>query len=345
MSSIWFSEKAARQYLYPIGQVQPVADLRIGITTIREKWERVDQSVLSVFSSDKSSIPANLLPYPEVLDALTSNQLDKVSEQWEIRHAWKLNQVNGRVIRSDFQAILDSCTSQPVPPEAICRNHKDIFIEPGASIHGCWLNAEEGPIYIGKNVLIMEGVSIRGPVAICEGAVVKMGTRIYGATTIGRFCTVGGEIKNVLMQDFSNKAHDGYLGDSVIGHWCNLGAGTSNSNLKNTAGEIEVWDQAGNSFSIAGKKAGLYMGDYSTSAINTAFNTGTTVGVSCNVFGPGLTPRFIPDFSWGYLPFNKFEFNKAIDTISNWKRLKNKTIEEQEIQTLKHIFDQSLKTI
>ena len=338
MIGLSFLEKEARSLLYPIAQVQPVADLRLGITTIREKWSNTFPTEAQI------SIPVNVLPSAETIDYIQSNKPHEIPQRLQIRHAWELNHLNDRLIRSDFEAIRNARSSAPIPPDGIAKNSKDVFIEQGATIHGCWLNAEEGPIYIGKNVLVMEGVSIRGPVAICEGTVVKMGTRIYGATTIGRYCTIGGEIKNVIMQDFSNKAHDGYLGDSVIGRWCNLGAGTSNSNLKNTAGDVEVWSQADDSFHFAGKKAGLYMGDYSRSAINTSFNTGTTVGVSCNVFGPGLTPALIPDFTWGYAPPVRFEFNKAIEIISNWMRLKNKTIEEQEIQILKHIFEQSLKT-
>ena len=343
MISISFSDIEARPFLYPIAQVQPVLDLRIGITTIREKWERNDSISISE-SNPNMVLPANLIPSEEVMDALNSNRVQEICEKLIIRHAWELNHINAQCIRSDFRAITDNRSSAPLPKDVITKNIDEIFVKPGASVYGCWLNAEEGPIYIGKNVLIMEGVSIRGPVAICEGTVVKMGTRIYGATTIGKYCTLGGEIKNTIMQDFSNKAHDGYLGDSVIGHWCNLGAGTSNSNLKNTAGDVEVWSKADNDFHIAGKKAGLYMGDYSRSAINTSFNTGSTVGISCNVFGTGLSPAIIPDFSWGYSPFTRFEFNKAIQTIENWKRLKNKTIDDQEIQTLKHIFAQSLKT-
>ncbi|HSB91966.1 MAG TPA: putative sugar nucleotidyl transferase [Flavitalea sp.] len=343
MIGITFIENDAKRTLYPIAQVQPVADLRLGITTIREKWTKA-LTVNTHFALDPVFVPANLLPSEETIDMIQSRGIEEIPQDLRIRYAWQLNHLNDRLIRSDFEAVRGARKTAPIPTEVKARNRPDIFIEEGALVHDCWLNAEEGPIYIGKNVLIMEGVSIRGPVAISEGTVVKMGTRIYGATTIGRYCTIGGEIKNTIMQDFSNKAHDGYLGDSVIGNWCNLGAGTSNSNLKNTAGDVEVWSEADNAFHVAGKKAGLYMGDYSRSAINTSFNTGTTIGVSCNVFGLGLTPPYMPDFTWGFAPQTQFEFDKAIEIIANWKRLKNKTIEEQEIQILRHIFEQSLKT-
>jgi UDP-N-acetylglucosamine diphosphorylase/glucosamine-1-phosphate N-acetyltransferase len=323
--------------------VQPVQNLRVGITTIREKWEAAAAVVISAEAEADFVLPSCIFPSNQLLESLQQGKITGLSYPG-IQHAWELNLINSEIIRTDFERIRSSRNSAPIPAQVMTSNKDDIFIEPGATVYGSWLNAEEGPIYIGKNVLIMEGVSIRGPVAICEGAVVKMGTRIYGATTIGRYCTVGGEIKNTIIQDFSNKAHDGYLGDSVIGQWCNLGAGTSNSNLKNTAGEVEVWSNAHQRFHVAGKKAGLYMGDYSRAAINTSFNTGTTVGISCNVFGSGLTPGFIEDFSWGYSPTKKFEFSKAVESIRNWMNLKNKTLEDQEMQTLKHIFEQSLKT-
>ena len=180
-----------------------------------------------------------------------------------------------------------------------------------------------------------------GPFALCEGAVVKMGSRIYGATTVGPFSVVGGEIKNSVIIGHSNKAHDGYLGDSVIGEWCNLGAGTSNSNLKNSAGIVKTWSPSSQSFREAGTKCGLLMGDYCMSAINTAFNTGTVTGVCCNIFGTGLTPSFIPSFSWGYSPVEKYVFEKAIRDINNWKKLKGNALTEQEVNQLRNIFNQS----
>lgn len=187
----------------------------------------------------------------------------------------------------------------------------------------------------------MEGAVIRGPFALCEGAVVKMGARIYGATTIGPYSIVGGEIKNSVIQGYSNKAHDGYLGDSVIGEWCNLGAGTSNSNLKNNAGEVNVWHEQGQQFMNVGQKCGLLMGDYSRSAINTSFNTGTVTGICCNVFGNGLTPKYIPNFSWGVNDEPKYELEKAIVDIMNWKRLKNQQLGTEEEKQLRNIFEQS----
>jgi UDP-N-acetylglucosamine diphosphorylase/glucosamine-1-phosphate N-acetyltransferase len=183
----------------------------------------------------------------------------------------------------------------------------------------------------------MEGCMIRGPFAIGQDSVLKMGSKVYGAVSIGPGCAVAGEIKNSVIFGFSNKAHDGYLGDSVIGEWCNLGAGSSNSNLKNNASEIRIWTPKGEM--VAGTKCGVLMGDYSRSAINTAFNTGTVIGASCNIVGAGLTPKYLPSFSWGNDGIDRYEFNKAISDIENWKKLKGKTLSVNEKTILKYIFE------
>jgi UDP-N-acetylglucosamine diphosphorylase/glucosamine-1-phosphate N-acetyltransferase len=212
-----------------------------------------------------------------------------------------------------------------------------IFIEEGAVVEHCILNATGGPIYIGRNATVMEGSVIRGPFALGEGAVLKMGTTLYGATSIGPYCMAGGEIKNSIMMGYSNKAHFGYLGDAVIGEWCNLGAGTSNSNVKNSASDI-LMEIPGNGMVNAGLKCGLMMGDYSRCAIHTSFNTATFVGIACNIFGEGLTPKHIPSFSWGYA--GRYAFDKAIEHIQNWKKLKNQTITERETRILEHLYKQ-----
>jgi UDP-N-acetylglucosamine diphosphorylase/glucosamine-1-phosphate N-acetyltransferase len=185
----------------------------------------------------------------------------------------------------------------------------------------------------------MEGSLVRGPFALCEGATVKLGTKIYGSTTIGPYSIAGGEIKNSVIFGYSNKGHDGYLGDAVIGEWCNLGAGTSNSNLKNNASEVKAWDETTGQYIPAGNKCGLLMGDYSRSAINTSFNTGTVVGVCCNVFGEGLTPKHIPSFSWGYGNEPAYQLEKALRDIASWKRFKGQTLTDAEIKDLKYIFE------
>jgi hypothetical protein len=175
---------------------------------------------------------------------------------------------------------------------------------------------------------------------MCENAVVKMGAKIYGATTLGKNVIAGGEIKNSIICDNSNKAHDGYLGDSMIGEWCNLGAGTNNSNIKNNAGAVTLWNQASQRFEDAGMKCGVMMGDYTRVAINSSINTGSVFGVCCNVFGEGLLPKMIQNFSWGK---EKYRFEKAIQHIDNWKKLKGSLLTEEEKIRLKFIFDKSEK--
>jgi UDP-N-acetylglucosamine diphosphorylase/glucosamine-1-phosphate N-acetyltransferase len=183
----------------------------------------------------------------------------------------------------------------------------------------------------------MEGCIIRGPFAMGEGACLKMGAKVYGATTLGPRCVVGGEVKNSVLFGYSNKAHDGYLGDSVIGEWCNLGAGTTNSNLKNNASEVKIWTPQGEM--NAGNKCGVMMGDYSKTAVNTAINTGTVIGVCCNVFGTGLTPKYIPSFSWGSEGVKRYAVEKIFPDIEDWKKLKGETLNENEKSILKYVFE------
>ncbi len=211
----------------------------------------------------------------------------------------------------------------------------NIFVEEGAILENCILNASEGPIYIAKNCKIMDGAILRGPIFIDEGSIVKMGATIYGGTSIGKNCVVGGEIKNSIINNFSNKAHHGYLGDSIIGKWCNLGAGTSTSNVKNNGSDIVL--QLANAELNAGNKFGLVMGDYSRSAINTSFNTGTVVGTCCNIFTEGLTPKYIPNFSWG-CKGERYELPKAFTDIDNWKIMKGETLSKDERELLKNLY-------
>ena len=211
----------------------------------------------------------------------------------------------------------------------------NIFVEEGAILENCILNASEGPIYIAKNCKIMDGAILRGPIFIDEGSIVKMGATIYGGTSIGKNCVVGGEIKNSIINNFSNKAHHGYLGDSIIGKWCNLGAGSSTSNVKNNGSDVML--QLANAELNAGNKFGLLMGDYSRSAINTSFNTGTVVGTCCNIFTEGLTPKYIPNFSWG-CKGERYELPKAFTDIENWKIMKGENLSKEERELLKNLY-------
>ncbi|MGI8952276.1 MAG: putative sugar nucleotidyl transferase [Chitinophagaceae bacterium] len=269
-------------------------------------------------------------------------KIDNIQNAKRLEYCWQIFQWNDEMIRKDFFIITKNRTSQKISSTNKIIPSGNIFMEEGAQVEHSILNASTGPIYIGKNATIMEGCFIRGPFALGENGLLKMGTKIYGATTLGKFCIGGGEIKNAVMQACSNKAHDGYLGDSVIGWWCNLGAGTSNSNIKNTAGDVKLFDNHSNELVTVGNKCGVLMGDYSRTAINSSINTGTVIGVCCNVFGEGLLPTFISNFTWGTKGLTKYEFDKALRDIDNWKKLKNQNLTEAETKILKHIFEKSL---
>jgi UDP-N-acetylglucosamine diphosphorylase/glucosamine-1-phosphate N-acetyltransferase len=253
-----------------------------------------------------------------------------------VQDAMGMLQLHTKFIENDFNwakkhgaGIKIDTSNKVIQPE-------NIFIEKGAEVHCAILNASTGPIYIGKNAMIMEGAAIRGPFVLGEKGVVKMNTSIYGATTIGPYCLAGGEIKNSILMGYSNKGHEGYLGDSIIGQWCNLGAGTCNSNIKNTAGPIQMWNEAKQIWETVGQKMGMLVGDYSRFAIQSSINTGSYIGVSANIFGNGLLPKFIPNFTWGVV--SGYQIDKAIEDIGNWKQLKGFVMSEEEKQMLQKLY-------
>ena len=385
---IFTEEFCQPENLYPFTLTRQIQDIRVGILTIREKWEKIlgvtsydrleddykdlDRSIhLEKISEDDICfmIHGNILPTPKLIKALKKlsngefisangntgvifrfskkeiqepNKI-KVSKAITIRDEiksiqfpWDIFQLNDHAIREDFKILTEKRKSQKISKTNRVTKAGNIFIEKGAVVEHCILNASEGPIYIGKNSLVMEGSVIRGPFACGENAVIKMNARVYGATSIGPHCTVGGEIKNSVFFAYSNKAHDGYIGDSVIGEWCNLGAGTSNSNIKNNASIVKVWTPKGEM--NAGQKCGVFMGDYSKTSINTSINTGTVMGVCSNVFETGLTPKYIPNFSWGSDGVRRYELQKALADIDSWKKLKDESITENEKTILTYIF-------
>ncbi len=327
--------------LSPFTKTKPISELRIGILTIREKWEMLLSNNAEIVTTNESE---NVLQINSAIIPTKRNYLQIIEAAKEsaalpnsikiLRFPWQIFQWNDEFLRADFELITEGRKSIEIDATNTCKNKNHIFIEPGAEVSMCIINADEGPVHIGKNALIMEGCMLRGPMAIGENTVVKMGTKIYGGTTIGPYCTVGGEIKNSVLFSYSNKAHDGYLGDSVIGSWCNLGAGTSNSNVKNTAGIVKYYDENNKSHEV-GKKAGLIMGDYSRCAINTSFNTATMVGVCCNIFGSIMPDKFIPDFTWGN---ERYDIEKAIIDVSNWKQMKKQNITEKEKSLLIQLY-------
>jgi UDP-N-acetylglucosamine diphosphorylase / glucose-1-phosphate thymidylyltransferase / UDP-N-acetylgalactosamine diphosphorylase / glucosamine-1-phosphate N-acetyltransferase / galactosamine-1-phosphate N-acetyltransferase len=322
---------------FPFSLTRSVADIRCGILTIQEKWNIYLKNAPAILKP--VSIPANIIPNQELAGSLAfENPEFATKHETRLKNLTDILRLNASEIYKDYQIITAGRQSASISSTNKLSG-SDIFLETGAVVEHCYLNASEGPIFIGKNSLVMEGSMIRGPFALGEKSVVKMGSKIYGATSAGPFCVLGGEIKNSVIFSHSNKAHDGYLGDSVIGAYCNLGAGSSNSNLKNSGGDIKLWNPLRNSFTDGGLKCGLMMGDYSRSAINTAFNTGTVVGVACNVFGNGLTPSYLPSFSWGFQG-EPYIFEKAVHHIQKWKQMKGQEMGPDEIRQLKNIFDQ-----
>jgi UDP-N-acetylglucosamine diphosphorylase / glucose-1-phosphate thymidylyltransferase / UDP-N-acetylgalactosamine diphosphorylase / glucosamine-1-phosphate N-acetyltransferase / galactosamine-1-phosphate N-acetyltransferase len=389
MNKIIFTEEYCQpENLYPFTLTRQIQDIRIGILTIREKWEKVlglssfdryeddykdlDRSITIEEAAHDGvclMIHGNVLPSPKLIKAVrnlkdgefisangnegivfrfTKKQISekntiKVTKSIILKEdvkalqfPWDIFHLNDWAIRQDFELLTKKRKSQPIPKTNKTINPSDIFLEEGAKVQHSLLNASAGPIYIGKNAEVMEGAMIRGPFAMGEGACLKMGAKVYGATSLGPYSVAGGEIKNSILFGYSNKGHDGYLGDSVIGEWCNMGAGTTNSNLKNNAGDVNIWTPKGQL--NAGMKCGVMMGDYSRTAINTAINTGTVIGVCCNVFGSGLTPKYVPNFSWGSEGVNRYEFEKAIKDIEGWKKLKSHTITDSEKSILTYIF-------
>lgn len=343
---IILDDTVSREDLYPFTLTRSVADIRIGILTIREKWEMLLTQKIATISEvlhreiypDERLIPANILPSHKFLKDLKKNKgvTGNKSYSLKVEYPWHIFQYNNKAIKQDFELVTAKRRSKKISSTNTVIG-KDIFIEKGAIVEHSILNASGGPIYIGKDALVMEGCLIRGPFAMCEESVLKMGTKVYGATTLGPHCIGGGEIKNSVFFGYSNKSHDGYLGDSVIGEWCNLGAGTSNSNIKNTAGTVKIWNDPKKEHIPAGFKCGLFMGDYSRSAINTAFNTGTVVGAASNVFCSGFPPTFIDSFSWGT---KKYKLEKALEHIDNWKKLKGHILSEEEKKILSGIYHQ-----
>lgn len=342
--NIFLDDRKCREHLFPFTQTRHVADIRVGILTIREKWELLtDKKIITApenLTGDELHIHADIIPTLKNVQAILRAANDKISlldnsEVKILHHPWQIFQYNDWACRHDFILLTEGKKSQPISPTNSCINEAQVFIEEGAIVEHAILNASTGPIYIGKKAIIMEGNMIRGPFSIAEQSVLKMGSKVYGATTIGPGCTVGGEIKNSVFFEYSNKAHDGYLGDSVIGAWCNLGAGTTNSNVKNTGAEVKYFFGKNTKAATAGNKAGLLMGDYSRTAINTLFNTGTVVGVCCNIFGMQFPPKFIENFSWGS---ERYIFEKALKDINNWKKMKMQALTEKESDLLYKLY-------
>ncbi|MCL2414751.1 MAG: glucose-1-phosphate thymidylyltransferase [Bacteroidales bacterium] len=384
MNYILFDDATTRSNLKPLTFTRPTADLRVGITTVREKWDsllKAETSTLTekylekkfptIKKTNNVLIDGSVIPSAELAEKikkLKANQaiscgdtivayrmdaegLDGSSEDAfehmeeieftgdliKVSHLWDLYLLNDEMIRKDFARLTKDCKSQKISKtNIVIGDESQIFIEKGAKIEGAILNVEKGPIYVGENAEIMEGARIRGPFAMNENAVVKMGTSIYGATTLGPYAKVGGEVENVIFIGYSNKPHDGFLGNSVIGEWCNIGAGTNSSNLKNTYDEIKLWSYTWETFERTGQQfCGLFMGDHTKVAIQTTFNTGTIIGVGATIFGSGFQRNFIPSFTWGG---KHHDVDKVIDVAERMYERRGKKFDKIDADILKNIF-------
>jgi UDP-N-acetylglucosamine diphosphorylase/glucosamine-1-phosphate N-acetyltransferase len=378
----------SRNNLLPFTFTRPVADLRVGILTIREKWETHLGSTITTITEDYLSekypmveldenimINASFLPSDQlvvIIKGLKENQAlfsgedmiafftkdsqDEVNfETYEaieynepvlkIEYSWDIFANNGEAIRADFDLLTQDRESLPIPSSCNVLGAEHIFIEDGAQLEFVTLNANSGPIYIGKDAEVMEGALIRGPFALCDNATVKLGAKIYGPTTVGPYSKVGGEVNNSVIFGYSNKGHDGFLGNSVIGEWCNLGADTNTSNLKNNYAEVKLWDYEAESFAKTGLQfCGLMMGDHSKCGINTMFNTGTVVGVSSNIFGSGFPRNFIPSFSWGgYSGVSTYLTKKAFEVAKVVMKRRDIVFSEVDENILEHVFEETKK--
>ena len=372
----------SRNNLLPLTYTRPVADIRVGILTIREKWETFLQSTITSVTEDYLSdkfpmvefdenifINASFLPDPEIVKQITSlkpNELinsgddlvafyssekqdevnldsfKKINHKQDLLKVKKLIDlfnINSLAIEADFNIITKDRISSKISitNNLICP--ENIFIEDGVKMEYVTLNASDGPIYISNECEIMEGSLIRGPFALCEKSTIKLGAKIYGGTTIGPYCKIGGEVNNSIVQGYSNKGHDGFLGNSLIGEWCNLGADTNTSNLKNNYADVKIWDYENDKFSSTGEQfCGLIMGDHSKSAINTMFNTGTVVGVCSNVFGSGFPRNFIPSFSWGgNKGFTDYKIEKVFEVNDKVMNRRNCIFSDIDKEILSHL--------
>ena len=318
------------------GAVCPDAQLVKAITSLKPHEELVKDSRVIALRTPEDEIP-------EVISGTVREYSENLTI---IDHVWKIFQLNGAQIREDFKLVTKNRKSAGINDKHTrTYSEENIFVEEGASIRAAVLNAENGPIYIGKNTHIHEGALIRGSFALCEGSHVNMGAKVRGDTTVGPFSKIGGEVSNTVLFGYSNKAHDGFLGNSVIGEWCNLGADTNTSNLKNNYEPIKIWNYAKGGFKDTGLMfCGLIMGDHSKCGINMMFNTGTVVGVSANIFGDGYPRTFIPSFAWGGASgFATFQLNKALETATKAMERRNLLVDESDKEILKHIFEQSSK--
>ncbi len=375
-----------KENLLPLTYFRPISELRIGIDTIKEKWESFLDEKVSFFTdeylqekfpvkfaSENIYIASHIIPGDSLVKKIknlstntglfdennkiiaykgneisrqTFSQLErkKTDENIEtpdkINYPWDLVRLNESQILKDFSRITKNKSAEKLSGTNLIIGSHPVFIEKGVKVEACIFNTENGPVYVGQNTLIMEGSMLRGPLAILENSVIKMGAKIYGGTSIGPNSKIGGEVKGSIFLGNANKGHDGYLGDSVIAEWCNLGADTNNSNLKNNYSEVKMWNYPRHDYIPTGMQfMGLIMGDHSKSGISTMFNTGTIVGVSANVFGADFQPKFFPSFKWGNKrEMQDYQFDKALEVAKTVMKRRNKDFDQVEKRLFENIY-------
>lgn len=385
MNYILFDNPTDRANLLPFTYTRPVAGMRCGILTIAEKWEKMLNTSISYktqgylqtkfaikTANENVLINGSVMPNSALIDEIKTlkinealyqndvliacyvngtNEADATTQIESKANAVKINftydifSKNAEAIETDFELLTAGRKSQPISSTNQVLNAERIFIEEGASVEFSILNASTGSIYIGKDAEIMEGCKVRGPFALCEHGGLKMDAKIYSGTTVGPHCKVGGEVNNVVFFSYSNKGHDGFMGNSVVGEWCNIGADTNNSNLKNTYEEVKLWNYRTERFEKTGLTfCGLMMGDHSKCGINTMFNTGTVVGVAANIFGSGFPRNFVPSFAWGGAQgFETFIINKAYKTAEAMCARRKINFDDTEKSILKAVYDESAR--
>lgn len=368
------------EHLLPLTFTKPVASLRMGVLSFAERWKKILNTTVSYqtqpyleekFSTDfqleNIFINPSFFPTKELIDTIKELELNEsilfenklvavktsgktpditsktiqLEEIIHIKNSWDLFTYNFQAIEFDFELLTKDRISQPISDTNKVLHPEKIFIEEGAKVEFSILNATEGPIYIGKDAEIMEGCMIRGGLALCEHGKIHMGAKIYSGCTIGPYCKVGGELNNAILMAYSNKGHDGFLGNAVIGEWCNLGADTNNSNLKNNYAEVKLWSYKEKRFVKTGLQfCGLIMGDYAKSAINSQFNTGTVVGVCANVFQSGFPPNMIKHYSWGgQSDAPVFSFERACEAAEKMMERRKVEFTSTDKKILEHIFN------
>ncbi len=357
----------------PLTLTRPVGNLRVGIMTTDERWNKLTGADISYkteeylsnkFASEAGDIIVNasIIADENLAKAVIELQENTVLVSGDIEIArrgevnqtvfyegdvmklskrWHIYQLNGEAIEIDYRILTQGRTGvQLSSTNMILGDSTRVFLEEGAKVEGVTLNTSGGPIYVGANAEIMEGSVVRGPLAMCESSALKLSAKVYGPTTLGPHCKVGGEVNNVVFYGYSNKGHDGFLGNSVVGEWCNLGADTNTSNLKNNYGLVKTYSYASRGLEQTDVQfMGLVMGDHSKCGINTMFNTATTVGVSANVFGASFPEKYVPSFSWGETG-ERFDFDRALVAANNMMVRRRKELSDDDVAILRHIFDQ-----